>query len=128
MTAITIKATAQTPEINGNSAMGILSIKGRSYPSKGASFFRPLRQWLANLYQTKNKEITIVLELEYINTTTVSVLVQMFKRLNEISKTKSVRVVWKHEVDDLHMQAIGAEFRTMTNGFISLESVGRIAS
>lgn len=128
MTAITIKATAQTPEITGNSALGVLSITGRSYPSKGATFFNPLRQWLEDLYRTKSETISITMELEYVNTTTVTVLVQMFKRLNKLSNSKRIKVVWKHESDDLHMQAIGAEFRTMTNGLIELDSVGRIAS
>jgi len=55
-------------------------------------------------------ETTLVLKLEYFNTSTSVVLLDMFKILSKIA---GARVDWYYESDDVEMEEVGKDYANM---------------
>lgn len=95
-----IAATKNTPEIiflkNGE-----LQIKGSSIPEDSVIFYKPLIIWLEDFLINHPPYISITLEFEYINT---SSLVHIIKILNlliqKILQTNSLKIIWKFDPED----------------------------
>lgn len=128
MKTIAINSTEKTPEIMGNIKNGTLTIAGRSYMEDAQMFFNPLRTWLEDFYRTDSKSITVIIDLEFMNTSTGMVLVGMLKELSNLSKVKTVNVYWRYDVDDLDMLEVGKDFKFFIGDIIELQGKFRLAS
>lgn len=116
------EATTKTPEIIGDIDKGMFSIKGKCIPEDARDFFIPFRDWLINFTETTNEPINVEIDLEYFNTSTSSILLDIFKHLGTTSKSKEVKVKWIYEEDDIEMEEVGEDYRIIVGDFITLES------
>jgi hypothetical protein len=117
-----IDATHKTPEINGNIEKGELFIKGKCIPEDARDFFLPFRNWLLEFVNTQADRIAVTVDLEYFNTSTSSIILDVFKHLRQTSEKKDVAITWIYEEDDLEMEEVGEDYKLMIGDIIKLES------
>lgn len=122
------KSTERTPEIIGDVQQGTLSIIGRSYMEDAHNFFNPLRIWLKDFYLTESDTIRVVIDIEYMNTSSGMILVYMLKELQTLSLAKDVHVSWVYDADDLDMKEVGEDFQFFIGDIITLDAKYRLAS
>ncbi|MFT4600838.1 MAG: hypothetical protein ACI857_001015 [Arenicella sp.] len=117
-------STPKTPEIKGKIENGSISIKGICIPEDARGFFSPFRNWLLDFTNTTDKEINLEVDLEYFNTSTSNILLDVFKHLNRAkeSDSKEVKITWIYEEDDEEMKEVGEDYQLMIGDIITLQS------
>ncbi len=114
MDSIVIEGTPKTPSINFDVVAGKIEIKGRSIPENSIEFYRPLVEWLET-YATAPLANTLVnIQLEYFNTSSSKCILDIFKKLENISKAGSNIVInWYYEEDDEDMLEAGEDYQSI---------------
>ena len=112
MENIAIEQTSKTPKVDFNSETGILQLEGISIPENTVEFYHKLIYWINEYGQSPLPETTLVLKLEYFNTSTSVVLLNMFKILSELKNT-NIKVDWYYESDDVEMEEVGKDYANM---------------
>lgn len=120
MNTIHITATNKTPQISGNIDEGTLSIVGKSLPENPREFYKPFSEWLKDFNDSTSNKIEVNLDIEYFNTSTSNMLVELFRQLSEMSSTREVSVNWKYEEDDVDMEDVGNDFKVMVGDIVNL--------
>ncbi len=114
MMDFTLKATDKTPEIKFNCQDGELIILGRSIPEDSIGFYQPIFNWF-DKYMTQPAEQTVLsIKLEYFNTSSSKCLLDIFKKLETISKQgNKVHIKWHYEADDEDMLEAGEDYNSI---------------
>ncbi|MCK5522550.1 MAG: DUF1987 domain-containing protein [Thiomargarita sp.] len=114
MDSLKIEATKCTPEVTFNAENNILEIKGDSYPENITEFFSSVFTWLEEyLGELKNQVFTINIELNYFNSSSSKLLLDIFERLEEeVEKfDKKIIVNWIYDADHDNIEEYGEEFK-----------------
>jgi hypothetical protein len=98
-----VYAEKKTPEVilitNGE-----LLITGCSLPENAVQFYAPVFEWLQEYKKLKPEKVNLTLDLEYMNSASVKLILDILKVLKEmIHVKKNFRVIWKYDKDDLDM-------------------------
>jgi len=112
MDNIFIEQTSKTPRVDFNAQTGFLHLAGISIPENTVDFYRTLIYWINEYALNPLPETTLVLKLEYFNTSTSVVLLDMFKILSKIT---GARIDWYYESDDIEMEEVGKDYANMIN-------------
>ncbi len=118
MDSLKIKATKCTPEVTFNAENNILEIKGDSYPENITDFFSSVFTWLEEyLGELKNQVFTINIELNYFNSSSSKLLLDIFERLEEeVEKfDKKIIVNWIYDAEHDNIEEYGEEFKEDLN-------------
>jgi hypothetical protein len=110
MEMINIKSTEDTPGVVMDKGKSLFEISGRSLPEDAAGFFKPLITWLQEYAKSPNATTHFIVKLEYFNTASSKMILDILSKLESISNTK---VVWFYHEDDEDMQEAGQEFSEM---------------
>jgi hypothetical protein len=111
MEPIIIEGTPKTPSIKFDEKEGIFEIKGRSIPENSVEFYKPLNEWLDNYMQVPLDKTVVNIRLEYFNTSSSKCILDVFKRLEAIHRTKhDVEINWYYEEDDEDMLEAGEDY------------------
>jgi hypothetical protein len=111
MEPIIIEGTPKTPSVKFDEKEGVFEIKGRSIPENSVEFYKPLNEWLDNYMQTPLDKTVVNIRLEYFNTSSSKCILDVFKRLEAIHKTKhDVEINWFYEEDDEDMLEAGEDY------------------
>jgi hypothetical protein len=111
MEPIIIEGTPKTPSIKFDAKEGIFEIKGRSIPENSVEFYKPLNEWLDNYMQVPLDKTVVNIRLEYFNTSSSKCILDVFKRLEAIHRTKhDVEINWYYEEDDEDMLEAGEDY------------------
>lgn len=112
MNNLTINAGKDTLNIHCDSALGIIDMKGISYPQDAADFFDPVFDWLENYINEVNDAIILNLHIDYLNTSSTKCLFDFIDRLEDYYKVGNfVQVNWYHEPQDEDIKETGLEFQ-----------------
>lgn len=97
-------STPKTPEIACRND-GFISLKGRSLPEDTASFYAPVIEWLSDYYRDPQPETLVHIDLEYLNSSSASMLHKMCFALERLVKFRNriVHVSFYLEPDDRDM-------------------------
>jgi hypothetical protein len=113
MEKIRLKGTFETPSVVLDSEEGKLEFSGRSLPEDTTTFYRPILNWIEEYLVSPKNETSIAIKLEYFNTATSKVLLNM---LTKFEKTNGqVTVHWFHYEEDEDMLESGKEFEELVN-------------
>lgn len=116
MEKIIREATRKTPSVLMDATTGIIEFKGRSIPENSVEFYTDLIVWIDG-YGKKLRATTIVnIQLEYFNTSSSKCLLDIFKKLELISKWAMSSMLigtTKSDGDDIHES--GEDYQTMVN-------------
>lgn len=109
MNNINLEGTEDTPKIILDATNYIFEISGRSLPEDCATFYKPILEWLAAF--EPSKKLNFVVKLDYFNTASSKMLLDILTRLEKIkNKGNEVVVTWCYSEDDEDMQEAGEEF------------------
>lgn len=114
MEPLFIKPTIETPEVNFDKASNKLEIKGKSLPEEAKKFYQPVYEWIENYIKNPNEETHFYVKLDYFNSSTSTILLEILHLLDSIHKKgKPVTIHWHYlEVDD-DMRDAGEEFEEL---------------
>jgi hypothetical protein len=114
MEPIIIEGTPKTPSVKFDSMEGIFEIKGRSIPENSVEFYKPLVDWLDSYKESPLQKTIVNIRLEYFNTSSSKCILDVFKKLEAIHKTKNeVEVNWYYEEDDEDMLEAGEDYESI---------------
>ncbi len=74
-------------------------------------FYKPLNEWLDQYMQTPLDKTVVNIRLEYFNTSSSKCILDVFKRLEAIHRSKhDVEINWFYEEDDEDMLEAGEDY------------------
>jgi len=124
MNSLTIEGTNKTPGITADPQGGLVEIKGRSHPENTAEFYRPLMDWVDEYVTGPLEKTTINIELEYFNTSSSKVLLNILRKFEAIESSKeNVLVNWYYEdgdEDDLETGEYFSQILDLTFKYIGI--------
>jgi hypothetical protein len=112
MERLIIEATEDTPLIDFNPENFELSISGRSLPEDVTTFFQPIMDWLDQLEQTSDNECVLNVNLEYFNTASSKLILDVLMKLEDIhlETSNTVKIMWSHDARDVDMEEAAEEY------------------
>lgn len=120
MAAINIDGTEDTPKVVLDKDANLLEISGRSLPEDAAEFYQPVLDWLDEYAQSPNGETDFQMKLEYFNTASSKLLLDILTKLEDIDNAK---VSWYFNEDDEDMEEAGEEFEELIDVDFELISI-----
>lgn len=106
-----IKEKEDAPYVFMDADEGFMEIKGKSYPPDVGSFYEPIIEWLDTYKDEGTKELNVNLKMEYFNTASSKLLLDILYKLEEIDELeKKVTVNWYYPEDDDEMLDLGEEY------------------
>ena len=111
MKNLNITKTTLTPQISFQ-ANGELLIKGISTPEDVSEFYKPVFDWLNDFKHQNPPEVNLVLEMDYVNTSSSKIMVQLLLLVNSMKNENSrVLITWRYEDGDDDMLELGKDFQ-----------------
>lgn len=109
---IEIKGNQDTPGVIFDKDNNVFVMTGRSFPADADTFYQPLLKWLEEFKGSDfTEEIDFKVKMEYFNTASAKMLLDIFFKLEDISETgKKIRIMWHYLEEDEDMQEAGEEF------------------
>ncbi len=110
-----IEGAAKSPFVLLNPNTGTLELRGRSIPENTIEFYKPVFAWLEE-YSAKPKSATsVIIQLDYFNTSSAKILADFFKRLQvlHVSGLSAVDVTWEYQAEDEDMQEAGEDYKSI---------------
>lgn len=117
MEPLIIAATDESPGINFDKDLRKFLIFGKSFPEEVKRFFNPIIFWLEEYVQQPNDETVFEFRLEYYNSATATMILDILYLLERIIEleAKKVTIIWNYlEIDD-DMLDTGKEYSEMVN-------------
>jgi hypothetical protein len=106
---IRIDREKETPGVLFQIETGELEIKGRSFPAEGDTFYKPIIEAVDDV---TSDSITVKLEFEYANTSTVREIVKLLKKVKAANKKS--KVIFVYEEGDNDMQEFGEDLESVS--------------
>ena len=107
-------ATSETPAVTLDPASQKFSIIGHSFPEDASLFYNPILAWLAGYAQAPAAKTQLTFKLDYFNTASQKMIVDILLRLNDMFHAgHKVSVVWFFAEDDESIEEAGEEFAEM---------------
>jgi hypothetical protein len=107
MEILKLEGTADTPNIILDKTNRIFEISGRSLPEDSAEFYRPVLEWIGRYSKEPNATTDFVFKLEYFNTSSSKLILDVLSALEEI---EGMKIEWCYPEDDEDMEEAGKEF------------------
>ncbi|HCX98878.1 MAG TPA: nuclear pore complex subunit [Bacteroidales bacterium] len=116
METIKILGTDDTPTVILDAENDIFDISGRSLPEDVTAFYDPILNWLEEYAANPNEKTVFSFKLEYFNTASSKLLLDILMKLEEMHEDKkSVLVKWFYPDDDEDMEEAGEEYADIVN-------------
>lgn len=114
---LNIEMTTKTPKIEFDSDNGVMRIWGRSLPENATEFFSPVIKAIDDYKSHPKDATTIDIALEYFNTSTSRILLDIIRSFEWLKKTdkSKIKVLWSYEKDDWEMEDAGKEYQSILN-------------
>lgn len=112
MSDIELAATQSTPLVKAQGVVGLLEMRGDSYPENSFEFFAPLVKWVENHLNQPEALLRLELHLLYLNTSSVRAMMDIFDMLEEAhAESKTVEVRWYYDGDNARIAELAEEFK-----------------
>lgn len=112
------KGTENTPAINFDPDLGQLEISGKSIPEDSLGFYEPIMDWLREYVDNPRPTTTFSFKLEYFNTSSSKVLLDIFYILEEIEE--GLILNWYCEDSDEDMEETASDFNEVLENEIQI--------
>jgi hypothetical protein len=115
MNRFSFAGTDSTPAILIDESKGLLQISGRSLPEDVLAFYKPLIEWLDIFCESPTKNFTLEVKLEYFNTASSKIILDILMKLEELHQTKAshITVNWHYDKRDEDMLETGEEYKDL---------------
>lgn len=116
MKPLFLEPTEDTPKVFLDGTSGRLLIEGRSFMEDTTPFHQAIISWLRNYFQEPQKATVLDLEIDYLNTSSTKMLIDILFELNKFYIFgNDVTVVWKYYQHDEDMEDLGHELEEMVD-------------
>ncbi len=123
MEVINIESTEDTPKIILDVQNNNLEFSGISIPEDAAQFYQPVLDWLNEFKQNPQNGSNFVFKLEYFNTASSKVILDILLKIDEIKNNGTdLKVTWYFEKDDEDMEEAGEEYAELVDIDFDLKS------
>lgn len=110
MKKLSIEATKSSPEIEFNLEIGILKIKGQSYPENAFKFYEPLFDFIDDYFEINNNNLDVEISLIYLNTSSTKCLMDIIYKFEQaIQKGRKVKINWYYKSNNRSILECGRE-------------------
>jgi len=111
----TVEQSTNTPLINFDAQSGIFELKGKSIPENPVQYYIPLFNWLDNYIQNPFPQTILNIQLDYFNTSSAKCIVDLFKKLEQISKNGKgeTTINWLYNEQDEDMLEAGEDYKSI---------------
>ena len=110
MEKLLIEPTNYTPKVEFDPQSGILFLEGKSLPENVLSFYQPILDWIENYIVEAKNETKVICNLDYINTTSSKLILDILIRLKKLeTQGKSAKVEWHYDEDDEDIKDTGID-------------------
>ena len=114
MEPIIIEGSPKTPTVHFDANEGVFKLEGRSIPENSVEFYKPLVDWLDKYKEGPLPKTVVEIKLEYFNTSSSKCILDVFKKLELIHKSKNeVEIKWYYEEDDEDMLEAGEDYESI---------------
>jgi hypothetical protein len=111
MEVINIKGTDDTPNVILDKDAGVFEISGRSLPEDVTMFYQPILDWIDEYAKAPNAKTEVMFKLEYFNTASSKVLLDVLLKYEEINDSgNEVVIKWHYHEDEEDMKEAGEEY------------------
>lgn len=112
MENLEIEKTTQTPTVIFNTD-GNFVIRGISTPDNVHKFYQPIFDWVNEFKNSNPSHINFKLEIDYLNTSSTRIMVELLKLLNSFSiNNTKINISWAYEDGDDDMRELGEDLMT----------------
>ncbi|MFC2123744.1 DUF1987 domain-containing protein [Bacteroidota bacterium] len=119
-----LEETSKTPKIIFKPKSGLFEISGKSIPENSAQFFDPVISWINEYISNPAATTTMIIKLEYFNTSSSKYLVEIFRKLEVLVKSgKEVLIKWFYEEEDEDMLESGEDFKEIIKVPVELNMI-----
>ena len=99
-----------TPKILLSKSNNEFYIVGTSRPENPKDFYSHVFNWFDSYFENPNDETVFQVQLDYFNTSTSKVLLDLFELFEEkVEDSINIKVVWQYKTDDEEMMEAGEE-------------------
>ena len=111
MNIIKIQGTDDIPTVVLDAENEIYQFSGRSLPEDVVDFYEPILDWFDTFMESDQNTINIDFKLEYFNTASSKLILDIFLKLEEMQEHgKKVSVKWYFPEEDEDMEEAGEEY------------------
>ena len=111
MEIIKIKGTEDTPSVILDKGQNVFEISGGSLPEDVSMFYEPILSWIDEYAEAPNAETVFNFKLEYFNTASSKVILDILLKFEDINeKGNKVVVKWHYREDEEDMLEAGEEY------------------
>ncbi|MBP8849205.1 MAG: DUF1987 domain-containing protein [Breznakibacter sp.] len=111
MEVINIKGTEDTPFVTLDKGANLFQISGRSLPEDVNQFYNPVLKWIDAYKDAPNAKTEFDFKLEYFNTASSKVILDILLKLEEIMEAGHAVVIrWHYHEDEEDMREAGEEY------------------
>jgi hypothetical protein len=112
MEHLVIAKTDDTPEIDFNPGTKEMKISGRSLPEDVTTFYSPVLAWLDELEETPSGAFKFIVSLEYFNTASSKLILDILMRLEDIHTggSNTIEIIWNYDKRDTDMEEAAEEY------------------
>ena len=108
-----VTQSLKTPLINFD-VNGTFYLKGESIPENTVLYYKPMFEWLETYIQQPAPETTLNIQLDYFNTSSSKCIVDLFKKMEFLSKNGSKSSInWMYDEDDDDMLEAGEDYKSI---------------
>lgn len=107
-----LEETQDTPRVTLNKGDRVFEISGRSLPEDAVEFYTPVIDWIHEYSQEPNTETDFAFKLEYFNTASSKLILDMMMALKSV---KGVKILWYFYEDDESIDDAGKEYAEQVN-------------
>lgn len=115
METLILQGTEDTPGVKLDYTSGEFVFSGRSLPEDVNSFYQPVFEWLDRFGTKPLTNSSFDFRLEYFNTASSKVLLDIFMKLEEISRKQNcvLKIKWFFLEHDEDMLEAGEEYKEL---------------
>lgn len=110
MEVINITGTEDTPSVTMDKDNGIFLIQGRSLPEDVTLFYGPVLDWIEQYGEDPNEKTDMTFKLEYFNTASSKVLLDVLLKFEELKEKTDVTIKWCYREDEEDIKEAGEEY------------------
>lgn len=112
MTDLDIAGTRNSPAIRTNTTAGTIHLSGDSYPENSFEIFKPLIEWIESFLDTTTHPLSMELELLYMNTSSIRMMMDIFDLLQEAyNGGRPIQVRWVYAPANERIADLASEFK-----------------
>lgn len=109
---LNLPGTPSTPAIQSDWQAGRLCMQGDSYPENSFELFGQVIDWVEAFLARESRELSLDLELVYLNTSSVKAMMDIFDLLEDAHQAgREVGVVWRYDPRNERIAELAEEFK-----------------